>query len=297
MLTDHNPAQHQQFALEDWADFTEGDVHILNELRAWPLPIMMLLNRVAAKVPRATRRQRKAVKWAILKRLGTLIRRGRLCRFRRRFVCLPGYRLPNEVPARVIHMLSTRGGSTSKRKRQRKSSSTSFSTGSLSRPELQPPQKPKALQCPLTSARSAKPMPDSGEIHRAATALARLPRGAKKWSGWIDDKHRVWCGQRILLPGGTRAYAYGARRRQVVYFLDWPPVMDVDDLSRWGVLPAHEVRISHDPAAQLLGRLKAGVREKSSTIKAAAVRLNGCCPVRPGRRPRGRPRKVPPNLS
>jgi len=44
------------------------------------------------------------------------------------------------------------------------------------------------------------------------------------------------------------------------------------------------------PEAVLLGSLKRGKWERASTAKAAASRRNGAMPVKPGSRPRGRPR-------
>jgi hypothetical protein len=49
------------------------------------------------------------------------------------------------------------------------------------------------------------------------------------------------------------------------------------------------IRPFRHPAGVALGKLKAGKREVPSPLKAAAARSNGCCPVRPGSRPRGRP--------
>jgi hypothetical protein len=53
---------------------------------------------------------------------------------------------------------------------------------------------------------------------------------------------------------------------------------------------ADEVQVHRVPEAQILGHLKAGVRERPSARKAAACRANGKCPCRPGKR-RGRPPK------
>ena len=53
-----------------------------------------------------------------------------------------------------------------------------------------------------------------------------------------------------------------------------------------------EVQRIKNPAAVLLGRLKAGRKERPSLAKAAAARRNGAQPCRPGSRPRGRPRRT-----
>lgn len=49
-----------------------------------------------------------------------------------------------------------------------------------------------------------------------------------------------------------------------------------------------------NPHAQALGRLGKG---KTSEAKKAAARRNGTAPVKPGSKPRGRPRKAPVNHS
>lgn len=58
----------------------------------------------------------------------------------------------------------------------------------------------------------------------------------------------------------------------------------------WGALPQERVRLVKCAAARMLGRLRRGVQERKSEPKAAAVRINGLMPPRPGSRPRGRPR-------
>ena len=58
-----------------------------------------------------------------------------------------------------------------------------------------------------------------------------------------------------------------------------------------GYFRTDELRPFKNPAAALLGSRKRGVKEKTSSAKQSAARRNGRLPVRPGSRPRGRPRK------
>ena len=127
----------------------------------------------------------------------------------------------------------------------------------------------------------------------AARALAKRPRRVKrKWSGFAQGE-RVWRNREIELPDGRRAFIYGALRGKVGWSLH--PIgmpMDNDHLGNWGVSPQHAVRLVRNPNAQMLGRRKAGIRERPSAAKAEAARVNGQMPPRPGSRPRGRPRST-----
>lgn len=127
----------------------------------------------------------------------------------------------------------------------------------------------------------------------AARSLARLPRRVRrKRSGYIRGE-RVWRNREIELPDGRRAFVYGALRGKVGWSLHPIGVpVDGDHLGNWGVSRQEAVRLVKNPHAQLLGRRKAGVRERPSAAKAAAARINGRMPPRPGSRPRGRPRAL-----
>ncbi|HEY3855688.1 MAG TPA: hypothetical protein VGO67_14965 [Verrucomicrobiae bacterium] len=137
-----------------------------------------------------------------------------------------------------------------------------------------------------------KCVPTRDEVRSAAQQLATLPRGRKKWSGWLNDRERIWRDRKVLVDGQP-AFAYGALRGQVVYFRDVPREMES---GRWGVVAANRVRVWRNPAAQLLGRLKAGRKERPSLLKAEAARRNGKMPCREGKR-RGRKRRSAINSS
>lgn len=128
-------------------------------------------------------------------------------------------------------------------------------------------------------------------LSKAGRALAILPRKQRrKLTGLLHGK-RTRRGQRILLPGGRQAFLWGRKQRKVVWSLD-PNELLCGVLSagkEWGVLPESEVTLEMNAAAVALGQGKRGTKEAPSTLKAASCRANGCRPVRPGRRPRGRP--------
>jgi hypothetical protein len=137
----------------------------------------------------------------------------------------------------------------------------------------------------------AKQLPEDRRaiLRHAGKALASLPRGAKpkrKLSGFVQGV-RVYRDQPILLADGSRAFAYGARRGQLIFFRDIPRLMEP---GRWGVVPAATVTLLRNQAAVVLGAAKAGRKERPSVLKIQAARLNGKCPCRRGKR--GRPRIV-----
>ncbi len=127
------------------------------------------------------------------------------------------------------------------------------------------------------AAKSAVPLSPE-ERANAARALAkqRWQRKPKKWSGWLDERTRIWRGRRVVVDGQVW-FAYGCLRNKLIISLDdgqllgWP---GEDDL-RWRVVPAHTATVWRDPHAQALGRLKRGTKEKISPAKAKAARING----------------------
>jgi hypothetical protein len=149
------------------------------------------------------------------------------------------------------------------------------------------------LPPPTTPLEPPKPTPLSSTITEAARTLGKRRGFRKMWSGHLGGE-RVWRGREIELPDGTRAYAYGALRGVVVWSSHPArlPGGDGEPLG-WGALPQEKVRLVKCAAAQMLGRLRRGVQERKSEKKAAAVRINGRMPPRPGSRPRGRPRALP----
>lgn len=122
----------------------------------------------------------------------------------------------------------------------------------------------------------------------AAMTLGALPkRQRRRWTGWIGDEH-FWRGRRVILPNGIVAEVYGVLRGQVL--VTWPDAHWIEGIRR-DVVPVDQLTVYKHPAAVVLGRLKRGCKESFSECKQITCRANGSRPVRPGHRPRGRPRR------
>jgi hypothetical protein len=74
---------------EDFGAFTEADECIFNMLETGPILQMTLVNKASRLLPYRSKRQKLAIKWSILKRIGELIRAGKLRRIKRKYVRLP----------------------------------------------------------------------------------------------------------------------------------------------------------------------------------------------------------------
>ncbi len=138
------------------------------------------------------------------------------------------------------------------------------------------PEKPKA------SGNASKISSD--EISRAAATLGKTPRTRWVWTGWVKGV-RFRRRQRIIIPGKGIHPAYIVRRGKI--YVIFPEDGTANCAYRFD---ADEVEIYRSPEAQLLARQKTGVQEKRSECKRRSCQKNGRAPVRPGNRPRGRPR-------
>lgn len=242
-----------------------------------PVHIWKLLNQLVkdeAPPSRLEARQRKLELW---KAVNHLLRRKVLFRAGRHAVTTTKPSLPpvasrhpvsdRRKPSTVVSPLSDSGGSTV--------TGTPLPEGGISLQE--PGNQRTTLQCGTSEAgagaESAAPLSHQ-ERANAARALAKLrwQRKPKKWSGWLDKRTRIWRDRQVVLPDGTVAYAYGALRGRVVYFLDQPRQMEP---GRWGVARADQVTPLKNRAAVAMGRLKQGVRERPSLAKQRSARLNG----------------------
>lgn len=122
----------------------------------------------------------------------------------------------------------------------------------------------------------------------AGRALASLPRKKTRWwTGWLHGVH-CWRGRLVVLPNGeTAPLIWCCRGRMLLQNVNDLPLRD---WMLWTARRADEVAVLKNPAACLLGSLKAGRTERKSEVKAESARRNGQMPCRVGRR-RGRPRK------
>jgi hypothetical protein len=157
-------------------------------------------------------------------------------------------------------------------------------------PQASKPKMVAAIGSTVKTVPKTQSAPAPELVSSAATALARLPRRPKIWSGWIGTT-RAYRRMPIRLSSGEPVFAYGALRGHVAYTREPDGRVGDPDLAgkSWGVVPADTVQIVQNPHAVLLGRLKAGSVERRSELKAATARANGRMPVKAGARSRGRP--------
>jgi hypothetical protein len=131
------------------------------------------------------------------------------------------------------------------------------------------------------------------DISYAATELSKLSQEAKTrpqrvFTGRVFD-HRAWRGMPVVLPNGQIGILHKAVRGAAV--VTWRDEFALRP-EQHVALDVSELKPFKYPAAVILGASKRGIKERPSTRKARAARNNGRCPVRPGRRPRGRPPAV-----
>lgn len=130
------------------------------------------------------------------------------------------------------------------------------------------------------------------EISFAGAQLAKLRSDAKIrrrqriYTGVVDGR-RAWRHMKVILADGHIGELVTARRGAALVM--WRDEFAVKQ-DKIGACRTDELRRYKLPAAMALGRLKRGRRERVSEAKKRAARRNGSRPVRPGSRPRGRPR-------
>ena len=123
--------------------------------------------------------------------------------------------------------------------------------------------------------------PTPADIQAAARTLAGSPRNKKSpWTGYLNGE-RLKRGWLVRVPTGEVLPAYLVRRSKVLVTLPDTPQHSGRIFERY---PASSVTRVKLPAAQLLGRRKAGVKEKPSLRKKESARRNGTRPCRPGKR-------------
>lgn len=274
----------------------------------WPL-----LNEVAADQKPEDRAEARQIRLELWRRLRGMIKAGVVHWYTRKSISthsLPRHYVNRKRRARAGSTLTSTHNSGTRQKGILPSNSAKnkllpdCSTAAppqplpaLSESALVAPSDPLLPVC-LTATSDAAPIPSLNEeqanrIRQAARELARLPRGVKKrWSGYVNGV-RILRNRRIQLPNGELAFAYGALRGKAIWTSRTTgPNADLsDDNWAFGVVDADQVRVVKDPNAIILGKMKAGVRERSSETKRCAARVNGRKPCRPGRQ-RGRPRSL-----
>jgi hypothetical protein len=136
-------------------------------------------------------------------------------------------------------------------------------------------------RCPAVPAASGNKSATPEEIKAAARALAGLRYHKKRWTGWLHGCH---CrrGQPLVLESGEVAELAWCSRRRVL--LQIRRDMEFRDYLRWAARREHQVRLCKRAEAVALGRMKRGCKERPSTAKAQACRLNGARGGRPRKR-------------
>ncbi len=253
------------------------------------MPLMTLVNQVGRL--HATRlfahprkRQRRSVRWAVLRRLGALIRCGRIVRFQRTLVCLPEHRARSSGGGDRSVSAKMEGSTVARRNSPEPGIGLNSRRLRTGRTSVKP--KPLSSGSPASREPSVE-RPSADEIHGAACAMARIPRDRNRPLTGSLHGVRMRRLTPVNLPGGVVQDAYVVRRGWVYVVLPDTPEYQGRLFDRY---PKRDVQIHRSPHAVLLGRLKKGVRERPSLKKQKAARQNGCKPPRRGSRPRGRPR-------
>jgi len=251
-------------------------------VKLWPR-----LNEIAKEEGVTGRQRVRAAAMYLYRRVRRLIKAGILVGAGRNCIAVPGAWCP--VPYRHRPRRTT----VVARKLQRAGSGATASPASQLSISAQAVGNQLFRQNSVSSELPDAPMktetvPTKGQISAAARHLASLPRKRRKrWTGWLHGRHTHW-GQLVELPDGRLAPLTWANRGRVLVL---NPDSEPDNESfPWVALWERDVKLHRNPAAVALGKLKRGVAERPSEIKAASARKNGSMPCRPGKR-RGRPRK------
>jgi hypothetical protein len=127
----------------------------------------------------------------------------------------------------------------------------------------------------------------AGRMLAIQRRIVRKGPDLRRWTGVVFNGRRAWVGQPVVLPDQTVGWIKQAQAGYVCVrtCAFEPEIGAVHDYMEATALKPYRL-----PEAVLLGSLKRGKRERASAAKAAASRRNGAMPVKPGSRPRGRPR-------
>lgn len=270
----------------------EQIVGVLRQSGRYGLRIWDLLDKVAESRNPASRNECRSFRLEAWHRLKRLLRIGAAHRFGRKCVSIAKLprpsvrRRPSSRPGSTLEPVSSAPQEIPAKKFSA-NLSAQLVPRTLAEHTVQKTESAN-LRPPDSEPEPMQPLEDRRTVLRsAAQTLASLPRGVKpkrKLSGFVQGV-RVYRDQPILLADGSRAFALGARRGQLIFFCDIPHLMEP---GRWGVVPAATVTLLKNEAAVALGRAKRGRKERTSALKVQTARMNGRCPCRRGTR--GRPR-------
>jgi hypothetical protein len=108
----------------------------------------------------------------------------------------------------------------------------------------------------------------------------------RKWTGFVFNRKRAWVEQPVEMPDKSTGWI---KQAQAGYVCVRTTKMNPQGGARHVYLDSIELKPYRNPEAVLLGRMKRGVKEVASAVKAATSRANGTLPPKPGSRRRGRP--------
>jgi hypothetical protein len=290
-----NPKAHA-FSHPAITEFHDGRIsYFMRHHAGAAVPVWEMINHIVSLDRPASEPERRRITLVVLDRLKALLKARFLVRCGRKHVALAGVPVQNPPLSRPrFFKRRTRKQLSVRHTRRTSTVHVPASPEQTAQNTSEPGQTPDATGCavqPFSDVHDRKTEsgvdgPTAIQLRQAAIELANLPRHPKRtWTGWANGTH-LWRGRRVILPNGEVREVYGAVRNSVALVpapgepLDPPKLLYRTD----------QVRVWKHPAAQALGHAKRGVRERKSDHKAATARKNGCCPVRPGRQPRGRPK-------
>jgi hypothetical protein len=253
-------------------------VEAIRENGIYGAPVWAVLNWLAAGQNPTCRADARSLRLQLWQRLRRLLRAGLVFRFGRKYVTsvkLPRLTVRRSRPSRAGSTVEKAGDAGSRPVLK----PISFNLSGDSCAHISNPRHDTKTETVVSFEQAS----DAGR------SLARLRRRQpRRWTGWLHGEH-CWRGRLVGLPNGEVAPVIWCCRGRVLLrnILDFP----VTEWLKWGALREHDVALVKHPAAVALGRMKRGVRERRSSLKAATARDNGRMPARRGRR--GRPSRAP----
>jgi len=145
------------------------------------------------------------------------------------------------------------------------------------------------------SGTTPNPPPPPSEISKAAKALGSRPkqkfkdrrRRKRVWTGYVGGQ-KCWRGRLVRLADGRIAEMHRAFRGQAIVVI---PSDHAGGAPRQICMSTRSLTLYKSPEAVTLGKMKRGIIEQKSPLKAAVARENGKRPAKFGHVVRGHPRK------
>jgi hypothetical protein len=264
-------------------------LHLLKEQNGEPAMIWELINKTVNHDRPKSKVERDRLRLWAWSRIKRLLHLGALERVRRRWIRLPTVGVEAQSRAWSTRLRRVGRRASHLRKRTTANGLTAQTALAAQTENQKRSIAPSTGTVHMVSEVEAKVSAQvSAERISDAARLLRLtpPQRRFRYTGRIGTK-RVRVCRRVELRGGMFGFVLRAFRGRVLVGLDEEPA---DGSSSFLLLPEREVCLHKNAGAVLLGQMKLGTAERPSLRKARSSRRNGHCPVRPGSRPRGRPR-------